>query len=200
MYNTISALASLATAVAGLWTAFCISQAVSLFFIPSHSMDPTLQVGDVLLVEKVTPRLLIEGSGSQVGDVVLFYPPQKLQEIVSRSGGRKLSDRDLFVKRVAAMKGDVVTVEANGDVKVNHRADGRARDLCEGPGVESYIQPGELALEPGEVAVLGDCARVSIDSRVWGPLPTQSIVGRPLLRLWPLSRFGSIPSLPVIDL
>jgi signal peptidase I len=164
-------------------------------------MDPTLEVGDVLLVDKVTPRLFRGTASQKVGDVVLFHPPQKLQEIVSRSGaGKPLGDRDLFVKRIAAVAGDVVTVRANGQVLVNDRADGRNRDLCAGPGVESYLEPGNLELKPGEVAVLGDCARVSIDSRVWGPLPSGDIVGRPLLRLWPISRFGSIPSLPLKDL
>jgi signal peptidase I len=201
MYNTISALASLLTGVAGLLAAFCVSQAVSLFFIPSHSMEPTLEVGDVLLVDKVTPRLF-RGACSQVGNVVLFHPPQKLQEIVSRSsgGGRQLSHRDLFVKRVAAVAGDVVTVKANGDVLVNDRDDGRNRNVCTGPGVDSYIEPVYLKLVPGQVAVLGDCARVSLDSRVWGPLPSENIVGRPLLRLWPISRFGSVPILPSKDL
>lgn len=196
MYNTISAAASLVTAITGLVTAFLISQAVSIFFIPSHSMDPTLEVGDVLLVDKVTPRLFRQGA-AKVGNVVLFHPPQPLQDFVAQSGGRKLGDRDLFVKRVAAVPGDVVTVERDGEVLVNHVSTGRNRNRCDGPGVASYLQAGDLQIRPGEVAVLGDCSKVSIDSRVWGALPTEEIVGRPIMRLWPLSRFGSIPALPV---
>ena len=194
MYNAISAVASLATAVTGLLAAFLVSQAVSLFVIPSHSMDPTLQVGDVLLVDKVTPRL----RSVREGDVVLFHPPPRLREIVSQTGGR-LGDRDLFVKRVAAVAGETLTVGANGDVLRDGRPDGGNRRLCDGPGVEAYLHTGDLVVDKHEVAVLGDCGLVSIDSRVWGTLPTRNIVGRPVVRLWPLSRFGSLPTLPPIE-
>lgn len=195
MYNAVSAAGSLFTAITGLLAAFVISQAVSLFFIPSRSMDPTLQIGDVLLVDKVTPRLL---HNHHVGHVVLFHPPDKLQDIVSRSGG-KVTDRDLFVKRVAAEPGDSLTIEQSGAVKVNGKDTGGNRDLCAVEGsrlIQQYIQPTTTVIGKNEVGVLGDCSAVSIDSRVWGPLPTTDIVGRPLVRLWPLDRFGGIPDLP----
>jgi signal peptidase I len=41
--------------------------------------------------------------------------------------------------------------------------------------------------------VLGDCGEVSVDSRVWGPLEDEKVIGRPILRLWPPARFGPIP-------
>jgi signal peptidase I len=193
MYNVISAVGSLFTAFTGLLTAFVISQAVSLFFIPSKSMDPTLQVGDVLLVDKVSPRLIRQ---QKVNDIILFSPPNRLQEIVAKSGGT-LNSRDLFVKRIAAAPGDRVTVEANGEVTINDNnvVDGR-RDLCEAEPlrlIEKYIQPTkDEVIDKDNVFVMGDCSSVSVDSRVWGPLETKQIVGKPILRLWPLENFGPL--------
>jgi signal peptidase I len=201
MYNGISVIGSLSLAITGLVTAFVISQAVSFFYIPSRSMDPTLQIGDFLLVDKVTPRLPMIGKRHE-GDIVLFHPPEKLREIVARSGGR-ISERDLFVKRIAGVPGDTLSVEKSGAVRINGQTPKVRRDLCTAEPlklIEQYIEPSEGTLiEPGQVAVLGDCSSVSIDSRVWGPLPETSIVGRPIVRLWPPSRFGAISELPTVD-
>jgi signal peptidase I len=156
-------------------------------------MDPTLQVGDVLLVDKVSPLIFHQ---QKVGDIVLFSPPSKLQDIVAKSGGR-LNSRDLFVKRIAASLGDKVTVDADGEVTVNNEnvVDGR-RDLCEAEPlrlIEKYIQPSkDQVINENEVFVMGDCSSVSVDSRVWGALDVQQIVGKPILRLWPLEKFGPI--------
>jgi len=197
MYNTLSAVGSFFTASTGLFTAFLVSQAISFFYIPSKSMDPTMQVGDVLLVDKVSSRIpLGKSSRNRAGDIVLFSPPSELQQIVSRNGGN-LSSRDLFVKRVAAVPGDKVTVFKDGKVEVNGKnvVDGQ-RDLCEAEPlrlIEKYIEPShDQIIKKDKVFVMGDCSSVSVDSRVWGPLDTQNIVGRPIIRLWPLDRFGKV--------
>jgi signal peptidase I len=201
MYNTISALGSLFTAVTGLTTAFLISQLVSLFFIPSKSMDPTLRVGDVLLVEKVTPRVFknFANNNNNIGDVILFHPNNKLQDIVKANGGR-ISDRDLFVKRIAAGPGDSVSVDSTGRVAVNGVATSGRRDLCDEEPlrlIQRYIQPMDnQEIANDQVFVMGDCSSVSVDSRVWGPLQKDDIVGKPLLRIWPLERWGTVPNLP----
>ena len=199
MYNAISAIGSLLTAVLGLSTAFLLSQAISLFFIPSRSMDPTLQVGDVLLVEKISPRL--RQGNSHIGDVILFSPPSRLRDVVAANGGR-ITDRDLFVKRVAAGPGDVISVNEQGSVVVNGKTQQVDRDLCEAEPlklIERYIVPGKTTIQSDEVFVRGDCSSVSIDSRVWGPLKINKIVGKPLLRIWPLESFGRVPDLPLLS-
>ena len=197
MYNLLSAFGSLLTAATGLFTAFLLSQAISFFVIPSKSMDPTLNVGDVLLVDKFSSRAFSrQSSRNKVGEIVLFSPPNELQQIVTRNGGN-LNNRDLFVKRIAASTGDKVTVYKDGKVEVNDKniVDGQ-RDLCETEPlrlIEKYIQPiQDHAINPEEVFVMGDCSSVSIDSRVWGSLQTENIVGRPIVRLWPLDRFGKV--------
>jgi len=194
MYNVASAVGSLLTAITGLVTAFWVSQAISFFFIPSRSMDPTLLVGDVLLVEKVSPRLF---HNTKKGDIVLFSPPEELRDIVAANGGR-LTSRDLFVKRIAGQSGDKISVNSAGQVQVNERpAEGR-RDLCEAEPlrlIERYVKAKEQVLAKDEYFLMGDCSSVSIDSRVWGPLQSSEIVGKPILRLWPLDRFGPLAPL-----
>jgi signal peptidase I len=201
-YNIVSALGSVLTALAGLALAFFISQGISLYYIPSRSMEPTLQVGDVLLVEKISPR--ISHTGYHAGDIVLFHPPKPLQDLVTRSGGR-VDDRDLFVKRIAAEPGDRFRVDPQGRVQIATAAGAPRQhlDLCAAsPEVEplglllQYLPPHglETLVPPNQWEVLGDCGAVSIDARVWGELPTENIVGRPLLRLWP--HLGAIPPLP----
>lgn len=211
MYNIISAIGSLVASITALSTAFIISQAISFYYIPSRSMEPTLQIGDVLLVEKVTPRLeqIFSGKNFRKGDVILFTPPQQLIDIVSQSGGR-LNSRDLFVKRIAGVQGDTFKVVAadqtkpgssRSSIRINDKAPKEQRDLCTAEPLQLlqkyYLHPTEnnVIIEPGTVVVLGDCSDVSIDSRVWGPLPIDNIVGRPIGRLWPFSRFGPVPSL-----
>jgi signal peptidase I len=214
-YNAISALGSLATALTGLLAAFIISQAISLYYIPSRSMDPTLSVGDVLLVEKVSPqwRRLISGlspsssSRYHLDEVVLFSPPERLRDLVSLSGGR-LGSRDLFVKRIAALPGDTFAVNRqSGAVQTNGQPVSKyRRDLCAAEPlglIQTYLSQASTTLPqvvPDDtVQVLGDCSFVSIDSRVWGPLPVENIVGRPIVRLWPLSKFGPVPLLPPLS-
>lgn len=69
------------------------------------------QVNDVVLVEKVSRASLIRRN-----DIVFFSPPPALRQAVADVGGT-LTFRDLFVKRIVALPGDVVTVNTNGEVK-----------------------------------------------------------------------------------
>ncbi len=163
---------------------------VSLYAIPSASMDPTLIKGDVLLVEKF-PGVYERTSR---GDIVLFRPPSALQQIVGSINGNSL-----FVKRVVGLPGDTdirLDLETK-EVTLNggQRAAGPDRDLCEDEPlklIDRFLETGEGRsidnLEDGEVYVVGDCKTVSIDSRVFGALPSENIEGRPIGRIWPPSR------------
>jgi signal peptidase I len=194
-YNTGSAVLSLATAVIGLAAAFWLSTAISFFYIPSRSMEPTLQIGDVLLVEKVRMGELHRR------DIVLFRPPGALQDIVAANGGR-LNPRDLFVKRIAGLPGDSYRVRPRlGTVQVNDVS--VQNQLCSAEnGVAKFLPDDASSTTSGNgnnkviphdnVLVLGDCGNVSVDSRVWGPLPTSNLVGRPLVRIWPMDRMGPV--------
>ncbi|CAB9503519.1 Signal peptidase IB [Seminavis robusta] len=170
---------------------------VSFYAIPSASMDPTLMKGDLLLVEKfpgVSER-------TQKGDVLLFRPPAALREIV---GNNAISSNSLFVKRVVGLPGDrdFLVDSETGDVYVEgKRAIGPDRNLCDDEPlrlIDRLLENGKGKkvdqLGDDEVYVLGDCKAVSVDSRVFGVLPKTDIAGKPVGRVWPLSRvtFGPL--------
>lgn len=90
-----------------LWVGFIISQFVSAYAIPSQSMEGTLKVGDVVLAEKVSPKLHLP---LERGDIILFRPPEELSKIVAQSGGH-IGGRDLIVKRVAGVAGDNIRLD-----------------------------------------------------------------------------------------
>jgi signal peptidase I len=143
------------------------------YSIPSPSMVPTLDVGDRVLVSKLnrTPGR---------GDVVVFNRP-------SNDPPQTADDPKVLIKRVIGLPGE--TVEArDGKVYV----DGKALN-------ESYLPKGTvttiakpITVPKGDILVLGDNRGVSQDGRYFGPIPESLIVGRAILRIWPLSRFGTL--------
>ena len=134
----------------------------------------------------------------QSGDLVLFSPPARLQQLVGEAGG-KLGSRDLFVKRVAAVGGDTVELQRGGGVTVNGVPRTPAPRQCE-DSVPPSVFPAEAeagagvarTIPTGSIFVLGDCPSRSTDSRTWGPLPVENVVARPVVRVWPLGRQGAI--------
>lgn len=161
-----------------LTVALGLALAIRLFvaeprFIPSDSMVPTLEVGDRLVVEKVS----LHFRPPHRGEVVIFEPPQQLQHLGY--------DRDqVFIKRVIGEPGQEVAVQ-EGRVLVNHQ-----------PLTEPYIaEPpaydwGPFVVPEHALLVMGDNRNNSNDSHVWGFLPEANLRGRALFRFWPLSRAG----------
>ncbi|MEO0539750.1 MAG: signal peptidase I [Cyanobacteria bacterium P01_A01_bin.105] len=160
--------------------ALVISVVVRLFiaeprYIPSNSMDPTLHVGDRLLVEKVSYRLHSPVSG----DIVVFAPPPQLQAV-------GFTADQAFIKRVIALPGQTVSV-TQGQVYV----DGQSQQ-------EPYIlasptyEMSPYQVPPGQLFVMGDNRNDSNDSHIWGALPTQNVIGRAVLRFWPPDHLGPI--------
>lgn len=144
-------------------------------FIPSDSMLPTLQVGDRLVVEKVSYRFRMPAKG----DIVVFDPPQQLQV-------QGYAKNQAFIKRVIGAPGQIVKIK-NGKVYLNGT-----------PLEEDYIaEPPDYDWGPGQVPkdnvfVMGDNRNNSNDSHVWGFLPKRNIIGHAFFRFWPLNRIGGV--------
>ncbi len=144
-------------------------------YIPSDSMLPTLEIGDRLVIEKVSYRF----DSPHQGDVIVFIPPQQLQI-------QGYSKQQAFIKRVIGESGQTVAVE-NGTVYVN--------DI---PLVEEYIaEPPHYSLKAVTVPedylfVMGDNRNNSNDSHVWGFLPKNNVIGRAVIRFYPFDRLGEV--------
>lgn len=149
------------------------------FEIRQQSMEKTLYQGQLVFVDKLSPHW----SDYKRGDIIVFNPPAGYEE-----GG---SDEP-FIKRVIATAGQTVEVK-NGHVYV----DGVALD-------EPYVYDGQDTYQTGpeskwyvpqgELFVMGDHRQASRDSREFGPIAKSTVVGRALIRYWPLDKFGFIPS------
>jgi signal peptidase I len=141
------------------------------FYIPSASMDPTLKVKDRVLVNKLS----YDFHDVHRGDIIVFKSPP----------GESNSEIKDLIKRVVALPGE--TVEAHdGHVFV----DGKRIDdsyLVKGVTTSSF-QPQKIP--PNSVWVMGDNRGNSKDSRFFGPISEDLIVGRAFIRVWPLTSFG----------
>jgi signal peptidase I len=144
---------------------------VQPFFIPSGSMEPTLQVGDRVLVNKLS----YDFHSVHRGDIVVFAKPPN-----DTSPGVK----DL-IKRVIGLPGETISAQ-EGHVDIN------GRQLAE-PWLPKGVTTGNfgpVVIPKGDYFMMGDNRGDSADSRILGPVSGKLFVGRAFLRVWPLSRIG----------
>ncbi len=164
---------------------------VQPFYIPSGSMIPTLLVDDRVMVSKLN---YLWGE-PQRGDVVVFENPyapdieESIPERVVRATlealGIRTSANDDLIKRVVALGGETVAIAGN-------------QVLIDGvPLDEPYLRNGFVMSEFGprtladdELFVLGDNRNESSDGRVFGPIPVDDVIGKAIVRIWPLDRLG----------
>lgn len=151
--------------------AAAIMLAANLWFpilqVYGNSMSPALHTGDILLCIK-TQTL------SQ-GDITAFYHNNKL-----------------LIKRVIGCGGDRVEIDSAGTVNVNESAIPEPYIADPAPGQIEIAMPCQVPQE--SYFVMGDCRATSLDSRseTIGCVPEDRVLGKVLLRIWPLSRFGRI--------
>ncbi|MBF2057050.1 MAG: signal peptidase I [Cyanobacterium sp. T60_A2020_053] len=144
-------------------------------YIPSSSMEPTLQINDKLIIEKMTYRFRTP----KREEIIVFNATEALQ---------KEGFNSAFIKRVIGIPGDEVMVK-DRVVTVNGK-------VVE----EDYIKEapsynfGPVVVPPDNYLVLGDNRNNSYDSHMWGYVPKDKIVGRALVRFWPPNRLGVIDS------
>lgn len=149
------------TAVVGLLAALVVNQfVVTPRFMASGSMEPNVWVGDRYLADRVGFRL----TGLRHGDLVEFPMPDDPQRVA--------------LKRIIGLSGDVIDC-----------SDGRVfRNGVQLP--EPYVEPGSgtdcapVTVAAGQLYVLGDHRVVSQDSRHWGPVEEEAVIGRYLVRVW----------------
>jgi signal peptidase I len=148
------------------------------FQVQQQSMERTLEPGQYVLVDKLTPRWDDFGRG----DIVVFNPPPSWA-----------SDNTPFVKRVIGIAGDTVEVRDDGRVYVNGTAIEEPYLYANAEGV---AEPTEASTQTrwvvpdGELFVMGDHRQRSADSRVFGTIPIGNVIGRAFLRYWPISSIG----------
>ncbi len=152
---------------------FLRATVVEALWIPSPSMAPTLEIGDRLVVEKISYHF----HSPQRGDIVVFQPPERLSEY-----GYNI--RYSWVKRVIGLPGERIAVK-KGQVLVNGQP--LSESYLATPPV--YSMP-EKEIPSGEVFVMGDNRNNSADSHVWGALPVNNIIGRARICFWPPYRTG----------
>ncbi|NEQ45887.1 MAG: signal peptidase I [Leptolyngbya sp. SIOISBB] len=150
-------------------------------YIPSGSMEPTLEINDRLVIEKISYHL----NPPQRGDIIVFWPPESIYEKEEEE-----PRKDAFIKRVIGVPGDTVEVR-DGTV------------LIDGvPLEEDYIKAepnytwGPETVPPEAYLVLGDNRNSSYDSHAWPSpdffVPEDNIIGKAVVRFWPPSRLGGL--------
>jgi signal peptidase I len=145
-------------------------------FIPSASMLPTLELGDRLVVEKISYKL----HPPAYSDIVVFAVPPQLQ-------AEGYQADQAFIKRAIGLPGDRISVK-NGRVYRNDVA------LVE-PYVTVTPKPEDISnitIPANEIFVMGDNRNNSNDSRYWGTLPMQNLIGKAVWRFFPLTRWGKL--------
>jgi signal peptidase I len=149
------------------------------FQVQMFSMQQTFEPGDYVLVDKLSVRW----DGYSRGDVVVFQPPETWT-----------LDTEPYIKRVIGEPGDTVEIR-EGLVYVNgvqldepylFTDDDGTPEPTDDSGETRWVVPA------GELLVMGDHRQESADSRLFGPIPISSVIGRGALRYWPLAKLGFI--------
>jgi len=150
------------------------------FIVSGSSMDPTFENGDYLIVDQLSYRF---GDPERL-DVVIFKYPK--------------DPNKFFIKRIIGLPGETVSIN-NGSVSINSD-NMEEMVLNEKYVVHTRKDTVTVFLEEDEYYVMGDNRSASLDSRSWGPLPSENVVGKAMVRLLPISKFNIAPGSDVDNL
>lgn len=189
-------IVALALGLALLIQAFLIKP----YQIPSGSMEPTLDIGQRVLVNRFVYHL----TDPEPGDVVVFHPPAGVGGSDPECGVPERADRpcpqanageasDTFIKRIVAGPGDTVSIREGIPVVngVLEEPDGYEITPC-GPGGAGCNMAKEIKVPEGHFFMMGDNRGQSDDSRFWGPLPEEQLIGKAFGSYWPPNRIGGL--------
>jgi signal peptidase I len=166
---------------------------VKPYRIPSESMEPTLDVGQRVLVNRIGSRF----TDPSVGDVVVFHPPRGAD--TNECGAPKPQDQACslptpqrsnvnFIKRVVAGPGDKIRIVGGHVIRNGVREKDSYIRPC-GPGDECTL-PRTITIPKDHWFMMGDNRGASDDSRFWGPVPKKWIIGGAFATYWPPKRVG----------
>lgn len=190
-------IVALALVLALLIQAFLIKP----YRIPSGSMEPTLDIDQRVLVN----RFIFHFTDPKPGDVVVFHPPAGSSSNDGRECGEPHPDDqpcavatsgkadDTFIKRIVAGPGDTVSIKAgipivNGTPSMPENYEIQP---C-GVGGSGCNLPKEITVPEGHYFMMGDNRGQSDDSRFWGPLPEEWLIGKGFATYWPPNRIGGL--------
>lgn len=172
--NMVEWLAVIVVAV--LFAVLIKTFVVQAFKIPSASMEPTLMIGDRVVVNKLSYR------AHQVnrGDVIVFKRPP-----LAPSGA---NEPEQLIKRVIGLPGDSVQAK-DGQVYINGK---RLLEPYLPQGTETLDMDNPVEVPPGKLWVMGDNRMHSGDSRYFGTIDENTVIGRAFFKIWPPGRLGPL--------
>ncbi|MBS1989577.1 MAG: signal peptidase I [Cyanobacteria bacterium SZAS LIN-2] len=183
-------------------------------YIPSSSMEPTLQINDRLIVEKISGHL---GKKIERGDILVFYPPplemggkdlnNDLLHLAGRYTGLPFFPNEpAFIKRVIGLPGDMIRIQAGQGVYVNGQLLDESAYIKEIPNYNLNVmgdirgrnmelqmiqaepdprkQNNPIIVPAGKLFMMGDNRNNSEDGHVWGFLDQKRVIGRAFLLIW----------------
>ena len=171
---------------------------VKPYRIPSGSMEPTLAIGQRVLVDRVGNDFF----SPSIGDIVVFHPPEGAVNGANGTCGVPTTTTTMcqrptpkessttYIKRVVAVGGDTVAL-INGHVILNGKRQKEPfanLSLCLGGSSCTYSKP--IKVPAGYFFMMGDNRGDSDDSRFWGPVPDSWIIGDAFATYWPPDRIG----------
>jgi signal peptidase I len=172
---------------------------VKPYRIPSGSMEPTLKVGQRVLVNRIGMHL----NGPHLGEIVVFHPPRDARtepalcgpvaHRVSEGGAAcdspvPAESSENFIKRIVAGPGDVIYIREGHVYRNGKRESDSYIRPCGGAPECSFPTP--IRIPAGHWFMMGDNRGESDDSRFWGPVPTGWIIGGAFATYWPPDRIG----------
>lgn len=170
---------------------------VKPFQIPSGSMIPTLEINQRVLVNRTSYHF----GDPSVGDIVVFHPPLGADGPGPKCGAPRESGEPCsepveqrsdtnFIKRVVAGPGDTLSVEDGYAVVNGERQEEEFIRPCPEPKFDGCTLPEAITIPPDHYFMMGDNRGASDDSRFWGPVPEDWIIGKAFATYWPPNRVG----------
>lgn len=146
------------------------------YIVSGSSMDPTFKNGDYLIVDQLSKR---------------FEEPQRESVVIIRY---PKDPSKFFIKRLIAFPNEKVEIK-NGTVKIFNKDNPNGIEISDSYVVYQKKENFSVVLGENEYFVMGDNRAGSSDSRIWGSLPKENIIGRPVLRLFPFSNISFWPGI-----